>query len=490
MDRGQVQSAVVGEPGDPLDAEQVGRTVRVGPAQERRHRVRERSVRSRRYPDLGRQVGIGDQRDHRALGELEALGDGRHGGGDGRGIEVADGRCHARSVDARYDAAMAPIDTATSLENLKLERDAIVLYDALARIEKDPRRAAAFERIADNERRHAEIWATKLTELGADVPPPAGPRPRVRFIILAARLFGTRAVSDLVKALEGDEEAIYDAQGAGPGGRGDRRRRARARRIWDQLERDRQRRRGASRPRARTGSRSRRQRHVGGRRSPSGSAGTAAAAARARCARSSSASPTASSATCRSSWASPARPRATRASSCSPGSPACSPGRSPWPRASTSRCRASASCSSARSPSSAPSWRRCPRRRRPSSPPSTGPRASRPTRPSAIAARIFEDPKAALDTLVREELGLDPDELGSPWGAAFGSFVAFAIGAVIPVIPFLFGSGDGRLAASLGLSLVALFVVGAGVSLLTGRSLLFSGFRQMGIGSAPRSSRT
>ena len=52
-----------------------------------------------------------------------------------------------------------------------------------------------------------------------------------------------------------------------------------------------------------------------------------------------------------------------------------------------------------------------------------------------------QDPKTALDTLVREELGLDPDELGSPWGAAGGSFLAFAIGAVIPVIPYLFGGG-------------------------------------------------
>jgi len=103
------------------------------------------------------------------------------------------------------------------LENLKLERDAIVLYDALASIEKDPRRAAAFRTIAGNERRHAEIWASRLRELGATVPPTGGPRLRVRFIILAARLLGTAAVADLVKALEGDEEATYDAQGSSPG---------------------------------------------------------------------------------------------------------------------------------------------------------------------------------------------------------------------------------------------------------------------------------
>jgi VIT1/CCC1 family predicted Fe2+/Mn2+ transporter len=101
-----------------------------------------------------------------------------------------------------------------------------------------------------------------------------------------------------------------------------------------------------------------------------------------------------------------------------------------------------------------------------------------------IAHRIFADPDAALDILVREELGLDPDELGSPWGAAAGSFVAFAIGAVVPVIPYLFGGGTYVLVASLGLSLVALFAVGAAVSLLTGRGLIFSGFRQLGIGLA------
>jgi VIT1/CCC1 family predicted Fe2+/Mn2+ transporter len=101
-----------------------------------------------------------------------------------------------------------------------------------------------------------------------------------------------------------------------------------------------------------------------------------------------------------------------------------------------------------------------------------------------IAHRIFQTPDVALDMLVREELGLDPDELGSPIGAAAGSFAAFAVGAVIPVIPFLFGGGITIVAWSLGLSLVALFAVGAAVSLLTGRSMIFSGLRQLGIGLA------
>ena len=62
------------------------------------------------------------------------------------------------------------MNVAQSLENLKLEQDAIVLYDRLATIEKDPRRAAAFRHIATNERRHADIWATRLRDMGATVP--------------------------------------------------------------------------------------------------------------------------------------------------------------------------------------------------------------------------------------------------------------------------------------------------------------------------------
>ena len=161
-------------------------------------------------------------------------------GADGRA-----GRVHRREASLRvypgamaYDGSVAPIDVAQSLDNLKLERDAIVLYDALASIEKDPRRAAAFQRIAGNERRHADVWASKLRALGADVPPPAGPRMRVRFIIFAARIAGTSAVAELVKSMEGDEEALYEGQGTGADVAAiaaDEREHAD---IWDQLKAD------------------------------------------------------------------------------------------------------------------------------------------------------------------------------------------------------------------------------------------------------------
>lgn len=106
----------------------------------------------------------------------------------------------------------------------------------------------------------------------------------------------------------------------------------------------------------------------------------------------------------------------------------------------------------------------------------------------AMAAKLMEDPEVALNTLVREELGLDPSELGSPWGAATGSFVAFALGAVVPVIPFIFApAGEdvaaGFVAASAALSAFALFAVGATLSLFTGRSPVLSGARQLALGA-------
>jgi VIT1/CCC1 family predicted Fe2+/Mn2+ transporter len=101
----------------------------------------------------------------------------------------------------------------------------------------------------------------------------------------------------------------------------------------------------------------------------------------------------------------------------------------------------------------------------------------------ALSARIIADRGVALETLAREELGLNPDELGSPVRVASSSFAAFAVGAIIPVIPFLFGSTTAHFAASLVLSGVALFLVGAGVSLFTGRSAVYSGLRQLVIGA-------
>lgn len=107
----------------------------------------------------------------------------------------------------------------------------------------------------------------------------------------------------------------------------------------------------------------------------------------------------------------------------------------------------------------------------------------------AMAVQLMKDPEVALNTLVREELGLDPSALGSPWGAAIGSFLAFAGGAVVPVFPFFFAAANntvptGLVILSAALSGLALFGVGASLALFTGRSPYFSGGRQLVLGAA------
>jgi VIT1/CCC1 family predicted Fe2+/Mn2+ transporter/rubrerythrin len=370
---------------------------------------------------------------------------------------------------------VAPIDITTSLDNLKLERDAIVLYDALSTIERDPQRAAAFQRIAANERRHADIWAKKLAELGADVPPSDGPRARVRFIIVVARLFGTRAVADLVKALEGDEEAAYDAQASSPevaSIAADEREHAE---IWDQLAlagqisagRD-----GVDVARRATSAADiveREHWHRGGGRSGTlravifgvsdglvsnlslvmGVAGAAADSPRFIL------------------LAGVAGLLAGAFSMAAGEYISMQSQRELFERQIQLERAEIEAMPEEEEAELAAAYRG---------------KGFTEGEAATIAHRIFRDPAVALDMLVREELGLDPDELGSPWGAAIGSFLAFALGAVVPVIPFVFGGGAVVTAVSLGLSLIALFVVGAAVSLLTGRSLLFSGARQLGLG--------
>ncbi|MFN8501382.1 VIT1/CCC1 transporter family protein [Kouleothrix sp.] len=103
----------------------------------------------------------------------------------------------------------------------------------------------------------------------------------------------------------------------------------------------------------------------------------------------------------------------------------------------------------------------------------------------AMAARLSADSATALDTLAREELGVDPQELGgSAWEAALTSFVLFALGAIVPVAPFLFLSGAAAVLTSVALCGLGLFGIGAAITLLTGRSVWYSGMRQVIIGFA------
>ena len=356
-----------------------------------------------------------------------------------------------------------PSDPAQSLANLRLERDAILLYEALASIEKDEHRAGAFHRIAANERRHAEVWASKLREAGVTVPsPPTRARPRVAMIVLLARMFGTKAVSDLVTALEGDEEELYDAQSSPEveAIAADEREHAE---IWRKLkdpeyhpDRD-----IASREKWHRSGRSGTLRAVifgvsdglvSNLALVMGVAGASGAAT--------------------------------------------TPGHFIL-LAGIAGLLAGAFSMAAGEYISMQSQRELferqialeraemeamPEEEEAEMAALYRAKGFRDDEAKAIAHRLFEDPERALDQLIREELGLDPDELGSPFKAAFGSFVAFAVGAFVPVVPYLIG-GAFAFPAAIGLSLVALFGVGASVSLLTGRSVAFSGARQVGIGA-------
>jgi VIT1/CCC1 family predicted Fe2+/Mn2+ transporter len=103
----------------------------------------------------------------------------------------------------------------------------------------------------------------------------------------------------------------------------------------------------------------------------------------------------------------------------------------------------------------------------------------------SLADRLVANKKTALDTLVREELGIDPDELGgSPWSAAAASFALFSLGAIFPVAPYFASAGGAAVVASLAASGVALFLIGAGTTLFTGRAVWFSGVRQLLVGFA------
>jgi vacuolar iron transporter family protein len=100
-----------------------------------------------------------------------------------------------------------------------------------------------------------------------------------------------------------------------------------------------------------------------------------------------------------------------------------------------------------------------------------------------LAQKIVADPQHALDTLAREELGLNPAELGSPLGAAASSFVAFGVGALVPMLPFAFLPFAAALGAASAARSVALFAIGAVLSLFTGRNALYAACRMLALGA-------
>ena len=96
--------------------------------------------------------------------------------------------------------------------------------------------------------------------------------------------------------------------------------------------------------------------------------------------------------------------------------------------------------------------------------------------------RVFADHDQATRLLIFEEVGLDDRSIGSPWSAGIGSFFAFTLGALVPLVPYLISSGTLAFMLSLVISLAALFLLGIGISFLTHRSPLLIGLRQLLLG--------
>ncbi len=364
-----------------------------------------------------------------------------------------------------------PRELAHRLANLKLERDAVQLYDRLAEMEKDPVRADAFRAIASNERRHAFVWASRVDAAGAEVPPMEPPRWRVRAVLAIARVFGTKSVSGMVKALEGDELSIYEGL-EGPemaAIAADEREHAA---IWKRLD--------MGMPGV----------------EPSNPEAAAAAEIAIR----------------DESWHRAAGQSGTlRAAvfgindglvsnlALVMGFAGATTQNDLIVLAGIAGLLAGAFSMAAGEYVSMQSQKELferqidlereelrfmPEKEREELAAVYRSKGLSEEEAAMVAARLMQDPEHALDTKIREELGLDPDELGSPWGAALYSFLAFGLGALIPLAPFLLLTGLAAIAVSVGLALTALFIVGALVSLLTGRSLLFSGIRQVAIGGA------
>ena len=105
----------------------------------------------------------------------------------------------------------------------------------------------------------------------------------------------------------------------------------------------------------------------------------------------------------------------------------------------------------------------------------------------AVAERIMSDPKVALETLAREELGLDPSQLGSPWMAAISSFIAFGLGALIPVLPHIVSDGAVAFSLSIGLSGLMTVTIGMLLGIITGKNAVWSGGRMLLVAAAAAS---
>lgn len=345
------------------------------------------------------------------------------------------------------------------LQNLRDERDGAALYEGLAAVERDPARARSFRELAAGERRHAEIWARKLEKAGAALPPEA-PSSRIRVLIWLARRLGTAAVLPLVLETEGNDAEKYQQQG------GD----AAALALEEREHREVLAGMGKSQPQEARALIAQRERwHRGGRGNSIRAAifgmndglvsnlslvlGVAGAVE------------------------DPRTLVVTGLAGLLAG--ACSMAVGEYTSVASQRDLLARQIALERR-----EVLEAPEEEAAELALIFKQKGLSTEQASRTAAELLRNPEQALDTLVREELGLDPEDLGSPLAAAGSSFAMFAIGAAIPVLPFLFMTGLAAVGAAASLAGVVLATVGGLVGFLSGTSPFRSAARMVGLAAA------
>ena len=347
----------------------------------------------------------------------------------------------------------------TWLENLRAERDGTALYEGLAALEEDPGRAEAFRRLADAERRHAEVWEQKLAEASYPRPPQA-PSPRIRAVLWMARHLGVRRVLPLLLEAELADAARYARQGAEAAPLATEEQRHRE--LLGDLEADLQAVGAAELILARE------RWHKGGR---SGSVRAAVFGM---------------------------NDGVVSNLSLVLGVAGAGVGQQTVLLTGFAGLLAGAFSMAAGEYISVASQsdllrRQIEQERRELAETPQEEAAElaliyqqkglSPEQAMGTAQELMKNPEAALDTLVRERLGLDPSDLGSPVAAALSSFVTFAFGAAMPVLPFLFVTGQAAAGVAAAVALALLLGVGGTLGYLSGTGAVRSAARMAGLAS-------
>lgn len=339
-------------------------------------------------------------------------------------------------------------------KNLQMEREGIALYEELSKAEKDPDQARKFSEMAEMERHHAGVWETKIRDAGSPVPAPRR-MIRPRLVGALARLFGTRQVAPMIGAMESGAARDYMRQGDAPPEM-IRDERAHAQ-VFTELSR-----------------------------------------------------PGVANIINHESWHRSSRSGSLRAGifgindglvsnlSLVLGVAGADPGQGVVLLAGVAGLIAGASSMAAGEYISMRTQREVFERQMEleAEEIELAPEAEleelsliyqakgvEKSQADAVAATVMSDKTVALRTMALEELGMDPDELGSPWGAAIASFLMFTVGAIIPILGFIFATDGAALVTSIVVSGLALLTVGGLLSFLTGRSALYGAARMFGIGA-------